>query len=226
MRKLIMVMTVLALVLGVGAMTASAQTSITLGFGTGDSVIFTSNGNGSSASVKAGSCSVGGNCISGQTTGISPNGTNATGKYYALDFTPAAITVTKSGGGFTLSQTGSIAFTMGTASGGSDLLTGTLTLVSFGTVGSTGVFNDSFVANLVITGGSWASQYSAAGGIIQLVINVSSGQVTTVIGQPAGSTLTSTYSKGSLDPTPEPASMLLFGTGILLIGGIVRRRLF
>jgi hypothetical protein len=220
-----MVITVLALVLGVGAMTASAQTSITLGFGTGDSVIFTSNGNGSSASVKAGSCSVGGNCISGQTAGMSPNGTSAVGKYYALDFTPASITVTKVGSGFTLSQSGSIAFTLGTASGGSDLLTGTLTLVSFGTVASTGVFNDDFVANLVITGGTWASQYSPAGGIIQLVIKVTSGQVTTLMGQPLGTTMTAAYSKGSLDPTPEPASMLLFGTGILLIGGIVRRRL-
>jgi hypothetical protein len=120
---------------------------------------------------------------------------------------------------WSISQTGSLLFSYGTSG---SLLTGNLQLVDLSQSSSIGTFNDQLVANLTITGGSLAGLFSPSGGIAQLIIDLPSGVDLSTL--TTGQTETANVSEGSIYQTPEPGSMLLIGSGLLGLAGLVRRR--
>jgi len=106
---------------------------------------------------------------------------------------------------------------------GTDLLSGTLKLVDLIQGATTGMTNTSGVADMTITGGSLKGDYPGLTGISQLNINLKGlGFLPTFSGSQStklnGATLNAL-------PTPEPWSMLLYGSGLVLIGFVLRRRL-
>jgi len=229
MRKLILGLALASAVLALGATPASAQTQITIG-GSTQSVTFTGEGAGSPTTVDVtlGTCSAGTCTLSGSAFGT---GGLASGPA-AYSITTAdtnAITMTFLGGGlWSVAQTDVITFCYGGAAvcDGS-LLTGSLTLLTFsqGAGSATGEFNSTATANLVVTGGSLAGVFTAAGGILTVTVNVVTGaNVSTLLGTTG--TLSGPILSGNLTPTPEPGSMVLLGSGLLALGTGLRRRIW
>jgi hypothetical protein len=216
MRRSWVVLSVLALALLFGSMPASAQTGISLSPSSTSAITFTSTGGGD-LSLAAGVFGT----AAGQGALLGNNG------FYTLSGGPVALTLVNSFGTVFADYTASglLNFDITTKSGGmgSPLLTGTLSLVDLIQGGSTGLTNTSAVADVTITGGSLSSDYPKASGIAQLTINLAglpflptlSGAMSTKLGT------------SSIDPlpTPEPWSMLLYGSGLILIGFVLRRRL-
>jgi len=225
MRKQFVGIATLVLVIALGAVTASAQVLITLGTPTfpigasSGSVTFTGTGTGTDT-LTFGSCKAGSNCWSGNTTGFAgPN--PVANDFWEISFASAG-TVTMDASG-NITQGGPANFSLGTINGGSDLLTGTIQLVSFAQFGHIGAFNDQLVANLTVTGGSLAPFFSNSQGVVTILITIHSGvNVFTlangqkVVGRNPVGTLTSA--------TPEPSSVLLLGSGLMVFGGVLRRR--
>jgi hypothetical protein len=106
------------------------------------------------------------------------------------------------------------------------LLTGTLELVNLsqtvftGAPYSTGVFNGGFAANLTITGGSDASLITP-NAQASITFDLPPTNLATLA---KGSALTGTVSSGEILSTPEPVSMGLVGSGLVLLGFLIRRR--
>jgi hypothetical protein len=125
-----------------------------------------------------------------------------------------------------ISQSAPEAFSWGP---GGSLLTGTFNLVDFSQgAGLSGVFNDTGIFNMKITGGSEASIF---GGIdntasIDLILHFQSkkGQDISKLVNTTASYRAS-LSSGEVLPTPEPATLSLFGTGLLGISYVTRRRI-
>jgi len=115
-----------------------------------------------------------------------------------------------------------IAFRYGTLK--SPLLTGDLELLSFQDApGShTGTFNYKGVANLTDLGGSLAHLLTSAGGIVDLSINLR-GNIESLLG--TNNTMASKGASGKISAVPELGSMLLLGSGLLLVGSFLRRQL-
>ena len=88
---------------------------------------------------------------------------------------------------------------------------------------TTGTTNTSGIADMTLTGGSLESAYQGKTGISQLTINLAGlGFLPNLMG--AKSTKLGGATLDAL-PTPEPWSMLLYGSGLVLIGFVLRRRL-
>jgi hypothetical protein len=120
-----------------------------------------------------------------------------------------------------------------TGPGGKDagFLAGQLNLVSLTQTpsGKTGVFNESLVVNLTNIPGVCASVSGAcslagafsAGGEVQLTLRFTS---TKSLFNTAGTEL-AFISTGSVTPVlPEPGSLAMLGSGLICLGGVVRRR--
>ena len=224
MRKLMMFMTVMALALSVGAMTASAQTSISFGNGGGGStgnVTFEANGNGS-ASLDLGVCG-----LIGLVDTCTLSGVNTGGGTYSFTTTESGSKDIQISSGFIsglnrgVSMNGATTvFSYNNGSGGT--LTGTViwsSLISDGVATITGT--------LTITTSTLSGPLGEIGRhvTIDITTNHYATDLSTTIFV-SGSTASegATLSSGEL-VTPEPSTMLLFGTGLLIAGGILRRRL-
>ncbi|MFZ0420467.1 MAG: PEP-CTERM sorting domain-containing protein [Candidatus Sulfotelmatobacter sp.] len=226
MRKQIIGVAMLVLLVAFGVATASAQVDIGLGFpnggGSSGNVTFTGTGSGND-SLSFGGCPANssGNCWSGSTTG-SAGPYSMANDFWEINF--AGITVNMDSLG-NITQSAGAALTLGTTNGGLDLLTGSLQLVSFSQTLATGGYNDALVANLTNLGGTLAPYFYNGTGVTQITIDFNS--TAPVIGLPLGSPpVTGTYSSGELTSTPEPSSLLLLGSGLMVFGGILRRKLF
>ena len=105
---------------------------------------------------------------------------------------------------------------------GPDLLMGNLSLVDLVQAFSSGMTNTSALTDMTITGGSLNGNYPGNTGISQLTINL------TGLGflPGLGSAMATSLRGATLDAVvvPEPISMLLFGSGLILFGIILRRR--
>ena len=212
MRKALLALSVLAVLMTVVS-TATAQNQITLGGTVANSLTFTGEGSGNWTLTFAGGSLSGtafgtGTLNSGPDTyTISQSGVTITGTYLGSDT-------------WSIAQSGSLAFCYG-GCGAAGLLTGNLQLISLAQTSSTGTFNESLAANLTGLGGSLAS---LLGGGAVLSITIDFSTPTDLSSLPPGATLGARISSGELYSTPEPASMVLVGSGLILLGGFVRRR--
>jgi hypothetical protein len=215
MRRPWVVLCILALGVMFGSMPANAQTGIALSTSSTSGITFMSTGGGNlslGAAVFGSAAGLGG--LLGQ------NG------FYTLSGAPIALTLVASFSPVALyTASGTLNFEITSMPGGlgTDLLMGTLKLVDLAQVATTGMTNTSAVADMTITGGSLKGDYPGLTGISQLNINLAGlGFLPSLSG--AKSTKLTGATLNAL-PTPEPWSMLLYGTGLVLIGFVLRRRL-
>ena len=223
MKKTILGLTIVSLIMLVGASSVDAQTSIAFGNGGGGSagqVTFIANGGGT-ASLDLGTCSVLNVCTL--------SGSNSGGGTYSIVTTEAGAADIQVNGfiGSTLNRSISMngattSFMWNDGIAGHSLM---------GTVVWTSAFTDgaaTITGTLSITG----STFSGALGIgshpsIDFLTNAYASSLSTFIFKgSSGATESATLSSGEVaGVVPEPSSILLFGSGLLLAGGILRRKL-
>jgi hypothetical protein len=216
MRKLWVVFSVLTLGVMFGSMPANAQTGIALSTSSTNGITFMSTGGGNLSMAAA---------VFGSAAGL--GGLLGTTGFYTLSGAPITLTL---GPSFSpifadYNASGTLNFEITSKPGGlgTDLLMGTLTLLDLVQITHTGMTNTDGVADMTITGGTLKGDYPGSTGISQVTINLAglgflpslSGARSTMLG---GATLDAL-------PTPEPWSMLLYGSGLVLIGFVLRRRL-
>jgi hypothetical protein len=207
MRKLIIVVAIMAMAFTFGPMAAVAQTGITLNPNTGGTITFSSGGTSMSVGILG---------IDGTATGTGAlAGTNGN---YSITGGPVSLSLlTNLFGVAVYSASGTFSFDI--TKGLTTLLTGTLSLVDLVDVGKTGITNSNLVTNITITGGTLdkpGQPFASGLGI---------GQLTLMVGAflPPTTTTSASLHSATIDPTPEPVSMLLFGTGLLAVGVFARR---
>jgi len=202
MRKLLIALSLLVLLATVVS-TATAQ-SEDIYLGGSSTMLFTGTGGGDWT------LAIGG--VSGLASGTGP--VVFSGVPYSFTQT-GTITGTYEGADqWDISQTSTLSISIGS------YLSGSLQLLTLGQSGKTGTFNDYFLANLTGLSGSLMG-YFPSGAILQVVIDLPS--TTSLTGLGTG-TLSLGINHGSIGPTPEPGSMVLIGSGLLLLGGLARRR--
>jgi hypothetical protein len=224
MRRLLLGLLVIVFVITIGTAPARAQSSILLGT-SNYQVVFTGTGGGN-ATLRIGGTSPhnlcgASNCIASFPLPL-PTGTTG---HYSLGAV-SGVTVTKlTSSTFDLGSTPiSFCFSSGANCTGTKYVTGTLTLTSLTQTTGVGIFYDTAGANLTITGGTLAGDF--LNGLGQAIITLGFTTNTNLSSLASGHTLTSRIASGTVDPTPEPASMLLFGSGLLAAGFALRRRVF
>ncbi len=224
MKKLSLSLVLALFVLALGAVSANAQTQITLG-ASSQNLVFSGQGAGTTGlNLQLGSCDAAGNCmLSGQAFGT--GALSSSGDYSISAAAGNSITLSSLGSGlWAVNQSSPLSFSY--TSNGSTLLTGNLELLTLSQLPGSqlGNFNSNFDANLVVTGGLLSSAFSPSGGALDITILYgSNANISTLVG--TSNSLTAVISAGELRPVPEPGTVLLFGSGLTMIGGLLRRRL-
>ena len=196
MRKAIFLSAVITLAITLSAMTVSASDSgVTLSAPTTGTITFSGDCAGGLTMT-----------VAGPLNGIAVSGTGAFAgaTSFTLSGSPLAFTgVSGSPGDFTSSGTLSFMLNSGT------LLTGTLSNITLTTL--------SHEPNMVVLSASLSG-----GGQVTLIVDVDtplSGLMGSELGRLSSGEVLST------SVTPEPGTMLLFGSGLLLVAGVLRRKL-
>lgn len=124
----------------------------------------------------------------------------------------------------TKTGTGPLIFDLGSTAGGSDLLTGDLTLVDVSQSSKSGNINNQVLVNLMVTGGSLASDFPGDGGFVQLLINFSgNGMLATIASK---QNIDAFIKSGTVNPqVPEPTSLVMLGIGLFGMAAVTRRKL-
>jgi hypothetical protein len=221
MRKLLSATFVLVLGLGVTQSMRASMDEIVLG-AADQPVTFLSNGSDLFVNL--------GTCVSGTCT-LSGDLAFGQGKFavggagpWSMTSQENSISLTQDGPGLWLMNSADIVtFSFGTAGA---LLTGNLNLQTVVQVPNTltAVFdhNSNTLTNL---GGSLAPLFGPAGGIVDWTVAFDGPTDLTTLLTRGGQVQTSGFmSSGEIVPTPEPGSMLLIGSGLVLAGGLLRRR--
>jgi len=218
MRQSLIVLAVLLLAVSFSTITTNAQTSITtIGTSTGK-VSFGYDG-ANTVSMCASTCSTSGNAALSVGAALPTLGT------YSLTFGAATLSEILSGpgtGNFTVTSGGTetLTFTEGSESVTMKL---TLTLVRDGTSAPT------LSGTYVVETSTLSDFKDGSTGTFSLTLNLGTGCVLDQVASGGGEVCTSTsgpiQNGDTLANTPEPSSMLLFGTGLLACGVFLRRRL-
>lgn len=212
MRRLWVVLSVLTLGVMFGSMTAKAQTGISLGVSSTKGVTFTPvDATHDSMGLFVSGTAAGQGALSG-TTG-----------FYTLMGGPALLTLAgifPPFADYSASSTLSFVISSGPGGTGTNFLTGTLSLLDLAQFFSTGMTNGPRVADITIVSGSLQTFFPGSTGISQLTLDLSGFFLPTL------SSAKSASLSGLLEalPTPEPLSMLLYGSGLVLMGIMLRRR--
>jgi hypothetical protein len=245
MHKRIWLLTVLAILMFAAA--ANAQTTqINLTTGTdGLDVQFAGSSAGATVSF-LGTCGAVSNCTTGLSSFVPVNSQGVPIGQYSGNFTMwmtgtnPTLSLTGANGASTfgvstpVGTTVNFSFTMpssGSVIGGT--LVGTISFSALGNAsGQTPSLNGTFTTTSV-TAGSALATYWGSGTSSATVFTVNTDSLSTVaaIAGTGNSTKASPYSgdvaaPASPAPVPEPASIALFGSGLLALGGTIKRRYF
>jgi hypothetical protein len=220
MKRTCLGFTLVSLILILGASSSRAQTQISLG-ASNQVVTFTSSGGpGSAINAVFSPC---GSPPCG--AGNFQQGVVQTSGNYTFTESGGTITMTSINGGATFDVQMNGATLAFSWTSGSNFLTGNLTLTS----ASDNTPSPRFVGTLLVTGVS-AGLYSTfwpAGDTVNMDFTLTLGSNPTLENVFNHTTATSTsgsYSSGQVLPAPEPISVALFGSGLIMVGGILRRR--
>ena len=212
--------------------TANAQvTQIVLGNGNNaNDVVFTGTSTGATLSF-LGSCGTTSNCVSG-TAVFEPAGGGATVGSFAMWITGSNPTLTGTTTGlssYPVSTTGSTINFLFSMNGGADTLQGTLSYVTIGNAGQqTPSLNGTFTTGSTTgstLGGIWNSGTTTAA---VFTLNMGTNPVVnTIVGQTGSKTAGTPYSGDvpAPPPVPEPATIAMLGSGLLALGGTLKRHL-
>jgi hypothetical protein len=229
MRNLVTAMATLAIALTFGPTIASAQNTINL-MGSASTLTFTGESSASTIGLTLGTLCPNqgqGLCKAEETGG--PSG------HYSITGS-AAITLTltnSSAGEWSVSQTGPLTFSFcsnaGCAGVGNIIyLSGDLQLEDIvqSPGAKVGMFNYTEQVNLANLTGTLAASWGS-GGIVDLNLKFASHtNIESLLNEDSTHKVKNVkIGSGTLDPTPEPGSMLLFGSGLLALGMVLRRRL-
>jgi hypothetical protein len=211
----------------------NAQTNIVLGnnlSGFANSVQFTGNGAGANVaflgSCGANACTEGGGALQ-----MGLNFANAgTFEMDYLTAQPLVITNTLTGNGFAMS--GAVTFTFSlanTAPLGPGTLTGTINFTSFADGSSTPSFRGSITTTSVTGSLQPLFGIGTVNGVV-FTINTGGPSVDAIFASNSAQVLTSPYSgnvpASAPPPVPEPATIAMLGSGLLVLGGTLKRRFF
>ncbi|MGB7435491.1 MAG: PEP-CTERM sorting domain-containing protein [Candidatus Acidiferrum sp.] len=214
MKKLLCGLAILALALTLGSLAANAQSTVGMVYLGSDTVSFTPDGGGV-VTMKVGS-----------TTGFAA-GNNLLSSASGFTLGAGTFTLMEVGSSNTYTSLGTIPLELN----GGSLLTGVLDLVSFTQTSFMGSTNTSLMANLDITGGSYCPPSGTGtcglgSGLVTLNFLLGSSNpiaLDPTNGDITGGTLITPPKNIAI--TPEPGTMLLFGSGLFALGGILRRRM-
>jgi hypothetical protein len=206
MRKSLLGFLVLALCFVFSSAPAHAQTTVNFYIISPNTVTFTSGAGDTgtaTVSITAGNGSA--------TWGTSTGNYTFSGSATLTETAPGSNTYLATGSPLTL--------TLSSTSGPAGTLSGTVDLVSFTQTATSGSFNNTLIANVTVTSAT-GSLGSSSG---NLILSLNLGSSTEI--DSLGGTSTISNGAGTLYLTPEPTSMLLFGSGLLALGGALRKRL-
>jgi hypothetical protein len=215
MRKIGLILCALMLAATLGSVSTKAQTGIALSTSSTSGISFTSAGGGNLSMGAA---------VFGSAAGLGSL-LGDTGFYSLMSGSPIALTLNSSVSPIfaDYSASGTLNFIVTSMKGGgTTLLEGSLNLVDLAQVFGSGMTNTLAKLNLTITGGTLASAYAGNTGVGQLNINLSGLGFLPTLG--SGSAKLTGATLNAL-PTPEPWSMLLFGSGLVLFGFVLRRKM-
>jgi hypothetical protein len=218
MRKLLVGLSLLTLAVGFTSLTAKASTTgFVLGTGTTNGIVFTPAGGGNQTMSLP---------VTNTGTATGTGALLGSDGFYFLSGGPVALTDSFNFpplliAFYTASGTLNFEIDSNSADTGTDLLTGTLTLVNLLQGGATGTTNILATVDMNVTGGTDKPVFGSDG-IARFIIDLSgTGYLPT-----ATTAKTANFEVGStFDVTPEPTSMLLFGSGLLAITIMLRRKL-